>query len=173
MTETANNVLSIQRLFAVFDPIDLAADAGALQLLPENASYLGRLETVAASIATLPVSRGMPSFPGQGWRLALAHPVLKAASPTPDTNVRSFTEAFTYFGGFYTVIPGRDEWRRLTAVDQRLEDIGRAGLKSPAEGSELPVLQRCPPHTSSCGHPAMIRRFRKAAFSRAAQWHMR
>jgi hypothetical protein len=91
-----------------YDPLDLSAGLGALQLVPENADRLLRLEVAAAAAAGLPPEAGCPPMPNQRWRAAVnAPPVADAALAMLEDPVRHpFTENLTFHGGSHVVFPG-------------------------------------------------------------------
>lgn len=92
-----------------YDPVDLLACVGGLQLLPENADRAIRLEVFAHVVASLAESdQNKPHMSpnrlkqfcntgtlGQGW---------VASQEDPFDN--PFTEAFTFHGGNFLVFPG-------------------------------------------------------------------
>jgi hypothetical protein len=106
--ETANHPLNIVRSqVAAFDPADLLITAAALQLLPENADCLIRIEAFSHAIASLPHTPGLPRISIPRVRNLLNSPPLseeiaRAEDPLPNP----FVEEVPFFGGSYRVFPG-------------------------------------------------------------------
>ena len=88
-----------------YDPADLACTAGALQLLPANASRATRLEALSHSITSLPPKSG-PHISSGKLRQVCEHPSLQALAHAEDPAENQFVEEFTFFGGSYLVFPG-------------------------------------------------------------------
>lgn len=92
-----------------FDPVDVLAAIGGLQLLPENADHLARLEAFAHAVAALGDEAGQHLISRNRLRqLANTEPLGGegiAAQEDPCDN--ALTEAFTYHGGTYIVFPGQ------------------------------------------------------------------
>lgn len=94
-----------------FDRLDLSQRVGAVQLMPENAANVLRLELAASILSTLPSARDLASISDRRWRRWLE------AAPLGDPRVRRaedpacnpFTETVVFFGGSYTVLPGAAE----------------------------------------------------------------
>ena len=90
-----------------FDSADLVATAGGLQLLPENAEHVVRLEALAHAAASLKTFNNQISSP----RLRnLLNDLLyrlfgRAEDPPPDCII----EEIPIFGGSYRVFPGAGE----------------------------------------------------------------
>jgi hypothetical protein len=99
---------SIRTALEPYDPLDLASGLGALQLVPENADHLLRLEVAAAAAAGLPSTAGRPLMPNQRWRgVVNGPPVVDAAPAMLEDPVRHpFTENLTFHGGSHVVLPG-------------------------------------------------------------------
>ena len=102
---------AVRERLSTFDSSDLAAAAGALQLVPENADRLIRLEALAHLAASLHFEKGKPlisrrrleevcntSTLGQGM-------IAAAEDPCDD----ALTEAFVFFGGSHILFPGISE----------------------------------------------------------------
>ena len=97
------------KLIKPYDPIDLLAKVGALQLCPENANHAIRLEAFAHAINCLKFEPDKPIM----TRHKLDH--ICNAPPLGNSHIQSqedptpnaFTEAFTFFGGSYIVLPGQ------------------------------------------------------------------
>lgn len=96
---------------AVFDPLNLAAKAAALQLVPENADRLVRLYGAVGVAATVAPSAGQPSMSANKLRSFLNEPPLSdsafASGEDPFNN--PFAEVLTFHGGSYVVFPGVDD----------------------------------------------------------------
>jgi hypothetical protein len=101
-------LINITQSAAPFDPVDLAAIAGGLQLMPENAGRYLRLPAFAHAVATLQ--------PGEG-KLRISAGRLRSifrASPlgygfiadSEDPFDYPFTESIAFEDGAYTVFPG-------------------------------------------------------------------
>lgn len=90
------------------DSLDLVAGFGALQILPENAHHLLRLEVGAAVASGLSPTADLPALSNQRWRVAVNGPPL--ADPgilaLEDLAEHPFTEALTFHGGSYVIFPG-------------------------------------------------------------------
>jgi hypothetical protein len=52
----SNSLSEVLTAISPYDSADLVATAGALQLLPENAEHIVRLEALAHASASIPVS---------------------------------------------------------------------------------------------------------------------
>lgn len=106
--ETVNNPLNIVRdQIAAFDPVDLLATAAALQLVPQNADCLIRLEAFALASASLHHTPGRHTISIPRVRKLLNSPPLsdeiaRAEDPLPNP----FVEEIPFFGGSYRVFPG-------------------------------------------------------------------
>jgi hypothetical protein len=99
---------SIRTALGPYDPLELAAGLGALQLVPMNADHLLRLEVAAAVAAGLPSVAGRPPMPNQQWRAAVNGPPLGDAvlAMLEDPVRHPFTENLTFHGGSHVVFPG-------------------------------------------------------------------
>ena len=106
--ETSDFLASIRRALEPYDPLDLVAGSGALQLVPENANHLQRLEIAAAATAGMRPSAGHPPMSNQRWRVAVNGPPIADAQllTLEDPVKHPFTEALTFHGGSYVVFPG-------------------------------------------------------------------
>jgi hypothetical protein len=93
-----------------FDPVDLAAGVGALQLLPENADHLLRLERLAVVVASLPARPGesLPRMSVQRWRALLNTPPVAgdAIVAAEDAFSQPFTDSIMCPSGAFTVLSG-------------------------------------------------------------------
>lgn len=91
-----------------YDVADLLACVGALQLMPENAACANRLDALAQAAISLRRGSGKPNIDPDSLDAVCNEPPLGEglipASEDPFGN--PFTEAFTFVGGSYTVLPG-------------------------------------------------------------------
>lgn len=107
--ENPDSIAPIIQIIKPFNPIDLLAKVGALQLCPENANHAIRFEALAHAINCSQFEPNKPIC----TRHRLDHifnnpplgngPIQSQEDPTPN----AFTEAFTFFGGSYIVFPGQ------------------------------------------------------------------
>lgn len=92
-----------------YDPLDLLAKVGVLQLCPENANHSIRIEAIAHAINCIKYEPNRPFLSRHRLDRILNEPPLSNSfiqsqeDPTPN----AFTEAFTFFGGSYIVFPGQ------------------------------------------------------------------
>lgn len=100
----------LQRIVGGVDPLDLAAGTAALQLLPENADRLLRLEASAALAAALVPALHQRAATRQDLEAVVNQSVLAAApfSMLEDAHEGLFTDTVPFDGGAYTVFPGID-----------------------------------------------------------------
>jgi len=106
---TKQDLLSgVAQSLASFDPTDLAATVGALQLLPENAGRYLVLPALAHAIATLCPSNGKRKISaGRLKELFRREPLGKGfLVASEDPFEFSFTESIAFKDGAYTVFPG-------------------------------------------------------------------
>lgn len=91
-----------------FDPVDVLAAIGGLQLLPENADHAVRLEAFAHAAASLGDEAGQHLMSRNRLRqLANMEPLGgEGIAQQEDPCDNALTEAFTYHGGTYIVFPG-------------------------------------------------------------------
>lgn len=96
------------QLLARYDPVDLAAIAGGLQLMPENAGRYLVLPALAHAVATLPADANKPKLSASNLRkLVKAEPLGKGYLVlAEDPFDFSFTESIAFRDGAYTVLPG-------------------------------------------------------------------
>lgn len=93
----------------VFDLRDLAAGVGALQLMPENADHLLRIERLAGLVASLaPSSAGAPQMSPGRWRKIINGPPIADSSvvSNEDPFEEPYTASISFYGGSYTVMAG-------------------------------------------------------------------
>ncbi|MFH1679398.1 MAG: hypothetical protein ABIH26_01995 [Candidatus Eisenbacteria bacterium] len=90
------------------DPFDIAAGIGGLQLMPENANRLYRLEMAASIVAGLEAKAHTPKMALAQWDAVLNKSFLgsRAVAAAEDPFNYAFTEAVTSTGGSYIVLPG-------------------------------------------------------------------
>lgn len=95
---------------AAFDPADLAAGVGALQLLPANADHLLRLERLAGVVAALAAAKpgDRPQLSAGRWRSLINSPPIadEALVSAEDPFEEPFVDSVIFFGGNYRVMPG-------------------------------------------------------------------
>ena len=95
---------------------DLQCKASALQLLPENASKIIRLEALSYCIACLPYDPSKPEITQHKFK-SLINKHLSENSPIAmqeDPCENLMTESLSFIGGSYIVFPGIDE--NITAI---------------------------------------------------------
>lgn len=108
---TSNNpLISVIQALEPFDPIDLAAIAGALQLLPENAERYLSLPAFAHAIATLHPSEGKHRISSSRLRNILRGSPLANGfiADAEDPFDYPFTESIAFDNRAYTVFPGNN-----------------------------------------------------------------
>jgi hypothetical protein len=88
-----------------YDTVDLLSAVAALQFLPQNASRVTRLEALAHSVASLPLTVG-PNISASRFRRTCVHRSLEELAYAEDPAEDLFAEEFTFFGGPYVVLPG-------------------------------------------------------------------
>lgn len=89
-----------------FDPVDLLATAGALELVPENAERALRLQALAQAVAGLQVRRALPSISASRLRHILGGPELSGLAHGEDPFPNAFVEEVPFYQGSYSVFPG-------------------------------------------------------------------
>jgi hypothetical protein len=90
-----------------YSSFDLVAALAALQLLPENASALGRLEAAVTLAAGVPVDSSAPHISAGKLRNTLNGPPFSAALQDEDSPFDELlTEPLAFHGGSYLVSPG-------------------------------------------------------------------
>ena len=105
--QVTNPLNDVRAALAAYDPTDTLAAAAALQLVPDNADCLIRIEAVAHTISTLPSAQAKPKISAARMRSLLNSPPLSdqvamAEDPFPNP----FVEEVAFFGGSYRVFPG-------------------------------------------------------------------
>jgi hypothetical protein len=88
-----------------YDSVDLISAVAGLQLFPQNASRVTRLEAFAHSVGSLPPSSG-PKISAGRLRRVCAHPALESLAYAEDPAENLFVEEFSFFDGPYLVLPG-------------------------------------------------------------------
>jgi len=88
-----------------YNVADLLATVGALQLVPQNASRVTRLEALAHTVASLEPGP-VPEISSGKLRRVCAHEALQDLMQYEDPAENQFAEEFVFFGGSYLVIPG-------------------------------------------------------------------
>jgi hypothetical protein len=99
---------TIIEILSAYNSTDLAQAIGALQLLPDNAARTIRLEYAAEAIAAIKPNDSPNTATSHRWREWLNDGVLVPPQLTmlEDPVDNPFTEAFTFHGGSYIVMPG-------------------------------------------------------------------
>ena len=108
MYDEITALIDIKNVLKNYSQIDLLAGVGGLQLLPENANCLVRLETLTQVVASLPYEINKPLVSNPKFRTILnSYPF--ANSPidsAEDPCANLFTESFSFHGGSYIIFPG-------------------------------------------------------------------
>jgi len=105
---TVNPSQGLAQFLARYDPVDLAATVGGLQLMPENAGRYLVLPALAHAVATLSNDGEKPKISVSRLRKIFREeplgngPLVVAEDPFEF----SFTESIAFEGGAYTVFPG-------------------------------------------------------------------
>lgn len=107
--EESDLITPLIKAIEPFDPLDLLAKIGALQLCPENANHSIRFETLAHTINCLNYLPNKPICSRHRLdRICNAPPLGRSLIESQeDPSSNAFTEAFTFFGGSYIVFPGQ------------------------------------------------------------------
>lgn len=111
MTSVEESLASLRQQLEPFEIKDLAQRVGALLLMPENAGNAYRLEVAASLVQTLPpTAPNSPRVSDRRWRKFWdSSPLSDAIRRSEDPPCNPFTEDIVFFGGSFTVLPGRDE----------------------------------------------------------------
>lgn len=109
MDEETAALANLKNLLKIYNQQDLLAAVAGLQLVPENANRLIRLETLAQTVASIPFESGKPSISNPKLRSILnSYPLIDSpieSSEDPCANL--FTESFSFHGnGSYIIFPG-------------------------------------------------------------------
>lgn len=107
MTQEQKHPLAIlAAALSGFAPTDMLAAIGGLQLMPENANRAYRLETLAHIVASLPDEHGKPTISTPRLKAITNAGLLADLASKEDPCDNAFTEAFSFYGGSFTVFPG-------------------------------------------------------------------
>jgi hypothetical protein len=104
--DTHDPLVDLRRKLEPFDPVDLLATAGALELLPENAERALRLQAFAQVAASLQIRQGLNRISVPRLRQFLSGPELTGLAHGEDPFPNAFVEEVPFFGGSYAVFPG-------------------------------------------------------------------
>lgn len=87
---------------------DLAAGVGGLQLLPENADHLVRLEAAAVLVASVESTSKGGRLSAKRWRELFNKPPMSPSqfSSNEDRYDDVFVDEVSFFGGSYGILPG-------------------------------------------------------------------
>jgi hypothetical protein len=85
---------------------DLLAKVAGLQLSPENASRVVRLEALVHIVASLPPNPNKPAITTSRLRQVCDSSALNELSYAEDPSEQVFAEEFIFFGGSYAVLSG-------------------------------------------------------------------
>ena len=80
-----------------FDPLDLLATAGALELIPENAERALRLQAFAQAVASLQVRQALPTISAPHLRRILSGPELSGLAHGEDPFPNAFVEEVPFY----------------------------------------------------------------------------
>jgi hypothetical protein len=105
---STNPLASLDAAVSVFDRVDLLSAVAGLQLLPENAERVVRLEALAHRVACLPAHRSRRIAP-HSLRELCALPALGEIAHAEDPFDNVFCEEVSFHGGSYRVLPGINE----------------------------------------------------------------
>jgi hypothetical protein len=97
---------ALRAILAPFNTFDLAAVAGALELIPQNAERTVRLQAFAHTVASLPYKEESPRISASRLRATLNGRELGALAYSEDPFPNAFVEEVAYYGGSYAVFPG-------------------------------------------------------------------
>jgi hypothetical protein len=114
-----NATTGLRAQLRTFDPVDLAAQVEALQLLSQKADHLLRLERLAVVVASLPARADeTPRMDLQGWRDLLNTPPVAgdAIDAAEDGFCQPYTDSILCPSGAFTVL-NRE-------VDEGFPDMG-------------------------------------------------
>lgn len=107
-TSSSDPLPTLRRTLLRYDPADLLATVGALQLMPENSDRAVRFEVISHVVASIPQGPNQSCI--KPYRLkSLFNSGLLASSEIvkdEDPHEFAFTESFAFFNGPYTVFPG-------------------------------------------------------------------
>jgi hypothetical protein len=101
-------LLTLRRTLLAFDPADLLAAVGALQLMPENAGRAARFEALAHVAASIPQESHRADIKLNRLKSVLNSGPLASFGIVKDEDPHefAFTESFAFIDGPFTVFPG-------------------------------------------------------------------
>jgi hypothetical protein len=98
---------TLGHVFEQYDAVDLVTSLAALQLLPQNACALGRLEAAATAAAALQSNCGRPAMSVGRLRTTLNTPPVSTTLSRSDPRFDELlVEPFAFHGGSHLVSPG-------------------------------------------------------------------
>lgn len=103
-----NDLTALDKAISGFDQIDLLSGVAGLQLLPENAERIVRLEALAHRVATGRTARSRRIAP-HSLRELCNSPALGTIAHAEDPFDSVFCEEMSFHGGSYRVLPGINE----------------------------------------------------------------
>ena len=103
-----NNIAVLDAAISGFDRIDLLSAVAGLQLLPENAERIVRLEALAYRVACGQSTRSRKVAP-HSLRELCNSPALGTIAHAEDPFDSVFCEEMSFYGGSYRVLPGINE----------------------------------------------------------------
>jgi hypothetical protein len=104
-----NPLSEIIGAIAPFDPADLTAIAGGLQLLPENAERIVRLEALAHAAASIAPATSTKTISSPRLRALLNNVLYRLFGAAEDPPPDCIVEEIPFYGGSYRVFPGAGE----------------------------------------------------------------
>jgi len=103
-----NDLTTLDKAISGFDRIDLLSAIAGLQLLPENAERIVRLEALAYRVACGQSNRSRKVAPHSLGQLCNS-PALGTIAHAEDPFDNVFCEEISFYGGSYRVLPGINE----------------------------------------------------------------
>jgi hypothetical protein len=103
-----NDLVTLDVAISGFDPIDLLSAVAGLQLLPQNAERVVRLEALAYRVASGQSTRSRRIAP-HSLRELCNSPALGAIGHAEDPFDSVFCEEICFHGGSYRILPGINE----------------------------------------------------------------
>lgn len=135
--DLATGLSAFQRSLASYDRLHLLASIGGLQLLPENADFALRLETLAHLTVSAPlVGASRKVSPRQLQRICQAPELVEPLSKLEDPCDNPVTEAITWSGGSHLVFPGVNEEAVFI-----LQQLSRALFLHPSPFPSAPFVE--------------------------------
>jgi hypothetical protein len=104
-----------------FDPLDLLATAGALELLPDNAERALRLQAFAQVVASLQIRENLPNISLSRLRQFLSGPELTSLAHGEDPFPNAFVEECPILWRFLRRL-SRHSFRRYLYIQDAVED---------------------------------------------------